>query len=99
MAVRMKYLGVQGAVVDGRVRDLAELQSCGLSVRDIFLFFCLSIWCSSMGAEKRNGFYLMDWTGLIYQLTTAFGTRCSRKGRRQLDLEQRQNQGNAKFRW
>lgn len=32
MASRMKYLGVRGVVVNGRVRDLAELKSSGLSV-------------------------------------------------------------------
>jgi regulator of RNase E activity RraA len=44
MAVRMKYLGVQGVVVDGRVRDLAELQGCGLPVREKnFLFLSLNL--------------------------------------------------------
>ncbi|KAL4891925.1 ribonuclease E inhibitor RraA/Dimethylmenaquinone methyltransferase [Aspergillus ambiguus] len=32
MAVRMKTLGVKGAVVNGRVRDLAELNECQLPV-------------------------------------------------------------------
>ncbi|ODM23250.1 hypothetical protein SI65_00839 [Aspergillus cristatus] len=32
MAVRMKYLGVKGAVVNGRVRDLSEITGCGLPV-------------------------------------------------------------------
>ncbi|KAG2419566.1 hypothetical protein HFD88_004362 [Aspergillus terreus] len=32
MAVRMKTLGVQGAVVNGRVRDLAEINACQLPV-------------------------------------------------------------------
>ncbi|KAF9888094.1 hypothetical protein FE257_009230 [Aspergillus nanangensis] len=32
MAVRMKYLGVKGALVNGRVRDLAEITECGLPV-------------------------------------------------------------------
>lgn len=32
MAVRMKYLGVRGAVVNGRVRDLGEITGCGLPV-------------------------------------------------------------------
>lgn len=32
MAVRMKYLGVKGAVVNGRVRDLGEITGCGLPV-------------------------------------------------------------------
>lgn len=32
MAARMKVLGVKGVVVDGRVRDLAELRSTQLQV-------------------------------------------------------------------
>jgi regulator of RNase E activity RraA len=32
MALRMKVKGVVGCVVGGRVRDLAELKSCGLPV-------------------------------------------------------------------
>ncbi|KAL5362507.1 ribonuclease E inhibitor RraA/Dimethylmenaquinone methyltransferase [Aspergillus floccosus] len=32
MAVRMKTLGVKGAVVNGRVRDLAEINACQLPV-------------------------------------------------------------------
>ena len=32
MAARMKVRGVRGAVVSGRVRDLAELRECGLPV-------------------------------------------------------------------
>ncbi|RAH43266.1 RraA family protein [Aspergillus brunneoviolaceus CBS 621.78] len=32
MALRMKHLGVKGAVVNGRVRDLAEFMECGLPV-------------------------------------------------------------------
>ncbi|OJK04155.1 hypothetical protein ASPACDRAFT_39771 [Aspergillus aculeatus ATCC 16872] len=32
MALRMKHLGVKGAVVNGRVRDLAEFEGCGLPV-------------------------------------------------------------------
>jgi len=32
MALRMKTRGVKGCVVDGRVRDLDELKSCGLPV-------------------------------------------------------------------
>ncbi|KAL1988766.1 hypothetical protein VTN96DRAFT_7650 [Rasamsonia emersonii] len=32
MAARLKYLGVKAAVVDGRVRDLAELHGSGLHV-------------------------------------------------------------------
>lgn len=32
MAARLKYLGVKAAVVDGRVRDLAELHGAGLHV-------------------------------------------------------------------
>ena len=33
MAARMKILGVEGLVVSGRVRDLAELRESGLPVR------------------------------------------------------------------
>ena len=44
MAVRMKYMGVQGAVVNGRVRDLGEIMGCGLPVCFSFLsFFVLVI--------------------------------------------------------
>ncbi|KAB8254048.1 ribonuclease E inhibitor RraA/Dimethylmenaquinone methyltransferase [Aspergillus pseudonomiae] len=32
MAVRMKYLGVKGALVNGRVRDLSEIRECRLPV-------------------------------------------------------------------
>jgi regulator of RNase E activity RraA len=32
MALRMKTRGVKGCVVDGRVRDMEELKSCGLPV-------------------------------------------------------------------
>ncbi|KAB8239378.1 hypothetical protein ETB97_006941 [Aspergillus alliaceus] len=32
MAVRMKYLGVKGALVNGRVRDLSEIRECQLPV-------------------------------------------------------------------
>ncbi|KAL2866628.1 RraA family protein [Aspergillus lucknowensis] len=32
MAVRMKYLGISGVVVNGRIRDLAEIQGCNLPV-------------------------------------------------------------------
>lgn len=32
MAVRMKYLGVEGAVVNGRIRDLGEITGCELPV-------------------------------------------------------------------
>ncbi|KAF7592452.1 hypothetical protein BBP40_000233 [Aspergillus hancockii] len=32
MAVRMKYLGVRGALVNGRVRDLSEIRECQLPV-------------------------------------------------------------------
>lgn len=32
MVVRMKYMGVQGAVVNGRVRDLGEITGCQLPV-------------------------------------------------------------------
>ncbi|PKY02622.1 DlpA domain protein [Aspergillus campestris IBT 28561] len=32
MAVRMKTLGVEGALVNGRVRDLDEIRECGLPV-------------------------------------------------------------------
>ncbi|KAL3477150.1 hypothetical protein BJX99DRAFT_246453 [Aspergillus californicus] len=32
MALRMKSLGVAGAVVNGRIRDLQEIQGCGLPV-------------------------------------------------------------------
>ncbi|KAH8428313.1 RraA family protein [Aspergillus melleus] len=32
MAVRMKALGVQGVVVNGRIRDLEEMRGCGISV-------------------------------------------------------------------
>ncbi|KAL2852444.1 hypothetical protein BJY01DRAFT_232644 [Aspergillus pseudoustus] len=32
MAVRMKYLGIRGIVVNGRIRDLAEIQGCKLPV-------------------------------------------------------------------
>ncbi|KAE8350661.1 ribonuclease E inhibitor RraA/Dimethylmenaquinone methyltransferase [Aspergillus coremiiformis] len=32
MAVRMKYLGVKGVVVNGRVRDLGEISECQLPV-------------------------------------------------------------------
>lgn len=32
MATRMKYLGVQGIVVDGRVRDLVSLAELGLPI-------------------------------------------------------------------
>ena len=44
MAVRMKYMGVQGAVVNGRVRDLGEIMGCRLPVCFSFLsFFVLVI--------------------------------------------------------
>jgi len=49
MAVRMKYLGVQGVVVDGRVRDLAELQGCGLPV------FAKGTSTVGSGAEAKSG--------------------------------------------
>ncbi|KAE8144751.1 ribonuclease E inhibitor RraA/Dimethylmenaquinone methyltransferase [Aspergillus avenaceus] len=32
MAVRMKYLGVMGALVNGRIRDLGEIRECRLPV-------------------------------------------------------------------
>lgn len=32
MATRMKALGLKGAVVEGRIRDLRELQATGLPV-------------------------------------------------------------------
>ncbi|KAL2819534.1 hypothetical protein BJX63DRAFT_418871 [Aspergillus granulosus] len=32
MALRMKYLGIRGVVVNGRIRDLAEIQGCSLPV-------------------------------------------------------------------
>jgi regulator of RNase E activity RraA len=32
MAVRMKYLGIRGVVVNGRIRDLSEIQGCSLPV-------------------------------------------------------------------
>lgn len=35
MAARMKVRGVRGAVVSGRVRDLAELRECGLPVSPV----------------------------------------------------------------
>lgn len=39
MAVRMKTLGVEGALVNGRVRDLDEIKGCGLQVRYLSPFF------------------------------------------------------------
>lgn len=39
MAVRMKYMGVQGAVVNGRVRDLGEIMGCRLPVCSPAPFF------------------------------------------------------------
>ena len=39
MAVRMKYMGLQGAVVNGRVRDLGEIMGCRLPVCFPFLSF------------------------------------------------------------
>jgi regulator of RNase E activity RraA len=48
MAARMKYLGVKGALVNGRVRDLSEIRECQLPVSIhglLFLFFILlCIW-------------------------------------------------------
>ncbi|KAL2798351.1 ribonuclease E inhibitor RraA/Dimethylmenaquinone methyltransferase [Aspergillus keveii] len=32
MALRMKYLGIRGVVVNGRIRDLSEIQGCSLPV-------------------------------------------------------------------
>lgn len=32
MAVRMKYMGVLGTVVNGRIRDLGEITGCKLPV-------------------------------------------------------------------
>lgn len=46
MAVRMRYLGVAGTVVNGRIRDLGEITGCGLPVSFPFsplyaVAFCL----------------------------------------------------------
>lgn len=38
MAARLKYLGVKAAVVDGRVRDLAELHGSGLHVCSVYTY-------------------------------------------------------------
>lgn len=42
MALRMKVLGVQGIIVAGRVRDLIELRSTELPVRNFLLYVHLS---------------------------------------------------------
>lgn len=43
MAVRMKYLGVKAALVNGRVRDLSELKASELPVC-FYLLFILLCW-------------------------------------------------------
>ena len=44
MAVRMKYMGVCGTVVNGRIRDLGEITGCQLPVRLSFFFLSLGSW-------------------------------------------------------
>lgn len=36
MAARMSYIGVKAVVVNGRVRDLAELSASGLHVSPVY---------------------------------------------------------------
>ena len=43
MAVRMKLLGVKGALVNGRVRDLSEIKECQLPVSSFSVAF-LGTW-------------------------------------------------------
>jgi regulator of RNase E activity RraA len=45
MALRMKTKGLMGCVVDGRVRDLEELKSCGLPVSTPRCSLCVA-WMS-----------------------------------------------------
>ncbi|KAL4921671.1 hypothetical protein BDW62DRAFT_208241 [Aspergillus aurantiobrunneus] len=49
MAVRMKYLGIQGIVVNGRIRDLDEIQGAGLPV------WALGTSTVGTGAEAKAG--------------------------------------------
>lgn len=44
MAVRMRYLGVAGTVVNGRIRDLGEITGCGLPVSFTLLSLPFLLW-------------------------------------------------------
>jgi hypothetical protein len=57
MAARMKYMGVKAALVNGRVRDLAELQASGLNVCKFFfslLIDYISYWSSSRSGPEQH---------------------------------------------
>ena len=65
MAARMKYLGAQGIVVDGRVRDLATLRELGFPV--------WSRGTSIIGAGAQTKFHARDVPVKIGRVTVEPG--------------------------